>query len=156
MLQNYRQKIKALKQSNEKQRIKHQLRNNEVISQLSSKFKTSEQKSVAASNLLRKVFSTSQIKLLKGHQGKVWWKEDEISRAIVLKAKSTSAYHLVRESWGIPLPGVSTLRRWTSKISFSPGILWPVIALLKEKFKNATAFSRQCVLCYDEMALEMD
>lgn len=68
---------------------------------------------------LKQSFTKGQIqKLTTGKD--VQWTIEDISAAISLHAAGPRSYHLLRKR-GHPLPGVSTLRRWSAKMELKPG-----------------------------------
>jgi len=101
-----------------------------------------------------KIFTPNQLKLLKNSKSKTHWKEEDVSKALCLRAKSPAAYEFVRSCWKIPLPCTSTLKTWITKIKFSPGLLNSVLNLLKTEFIGAEEMYRQSCLSFDEMSLD--
>lgn len=71
------------------------------------------------SKSVEKIFTEGQLRKLKtGKQ--IQWSIDDITSAISLYAGDPRSYRLLKKR-GYPLPGVSTLRRWASKINMQPG-----------------------------------
>jgi len=101
---------------------------------------------------LQKLFTQKQINfILKGAKKAIWTNKD-IARGISLRYKNNT-YECLRNR-GFPLPATRTLQSWTSKIDLKPGILFPVINLLKQEFEFAEELKRQCVISFDEVSID--
>ena len=107
---------------------------------LSRKQKCSKCKT--AREVLTKFFTQRQIKIFINGNKKTHWTEEDISKALCLRAKSISAYEFVRTSWKIPLPSISTLKRWITQIHLAPGLLQCVLSMLKYEFYESTDFNK--------------
>jgi hypothetical protein len=92
--------------------------------------------------LLSTRFTAQQIRLITNQKTKTHWSEEDISKSLCLRSKSISAHELVRNSWKIPLPSASTLKRWVTQIHFAPGLLHCVMNMLKVEFEAADQFDR--------------
>jgi hypothetical protein len=92
--------------------------------------------------LLSKHFTPRQIDILTSQKSKTHWAEEDISKALCLRAKSISAYEFVRTYWKIPLPSSATLKRWVTQIHFAPGLLQCVLSMLKVEFEDANELDR--------------
>ncbi|KAJ4430610.1 hypothetical protein ANN_19198 [Periplaneta americana] len=102
-------------------------------------------------HLLAKVFTPGQIKMLISGKRKQRWEEQDIIPALAQRAISDKLYNHLRSQVGIPLPSVATLQRWTKKLPFSPGILTPVLKILKEQGMSLSEMDKLSVLLFDEM-----
>lgn len=60
----------------------------------------------------------------------------------------------VRREMKIPLPSLSTLKRWISKMKFSRGILKELLSLLSNSAKTLSKFEKQCVILIDEISVD--
>lgn len=70
---------------------------------------------------MEKVFTEGQIRKLKTRK-QIQWSAEDIASAISIYAGGPRSYKLLRKR-GYPLPGVSTIRRWASKLKMQPGML---------------------------------
>ncbi|XP_036148853.1 uncharacterized protein LOC105834939 isoform X2 [Monomorium pharaonis] len=102
-------------------------------------------------NALKKIFTPKQIDLLMNNKRKrVKWGLEDISAAITLRSISPKAYRFLRENH-YPLPGLSTLRNWASRMELKNGILSEIIFLMKKKAPLLQLHERLCVICFDEI-----
>lgn len=67
------------------------------------------------SRILGQIFTPGQIDMLTSGRRHVHWSDEDIFRALKLRALSTKAYNHLAQEVGIPLPSVSTLYRWSQK-----------------------------------------
>lgn len=79
------------------------------------------------------------------------WSFREIALGFKLRY-SSNPYENLRHL-GYPLPAVSTMTRYLRKIDFVPGIQDKFLELLRHEFRTATPFRRQCVVIFDDMAI---
>jgi len=61
--------------------------------------------------------------LLNPLQKKTHWFSEDIAAAMSLRSVSPKAYVYLRKARNIPLPGMSTLRKWAATFDLSEGIL---------------------------------
>lgn len=101
---------------------------------------------------LAKIFTPKQTNILLTGKKHAKWTDGEIGKFITMRYKANT-YEYMR-TLGFPFASTRTLQRFTQKIDFSPGILKPILSLLKNEFQDASEISRQCSLVFDEMALE--
>lgn len=64
------------------------------------------------SDILEKVFTPGQLKLLMNRTSRVKWSTEDIIPALALRRLSKKAYEFLKNVRGFPLPGLSTLRKW--------------------------------------------
>lgn len=103
--------------------------------------------------VLETVFTPQQIeRLLK--QRRTRWKDSDISAAITLRSVSRKAYVYLRKKVGIPLPGLSTLRKWTRNLRCLPGLQKEILSVLQEKSKTMSSLEKLTVLSFDEMNID--
>jgi hypothetical protein len=100
------------------------------------------------------IFSQKQIQLMMGETSFVHWTEMDISKSIALYSASRSGYTYLRNTLKYPLPSESTLKLWLSKIDIQPGILRPVLNLVKEQFIDASPLMRAGIMAFDEVAID--
>lgn len=112
--------------------------------------KTSER----VKSVLGKILSPSQIKMLIDGKRISKWNEQDITNAISLRAVSTKCYAFLRNRMGMPLPSISTLKRWCRNIDFSEGILTSILNFMKTKGDSMTAADKFTMICFDEMNLD--
>jgi len=104
------------------------------------------------SNNTKQILSSAQRKIVNGKR-KVRWSSSDIVKALSVRSVSLKSYETVRSSWGLPLPTVRTLQRWTQGFGCSPGIQTDVIAILKSESVNMDITKRLCALSFDEMSI---
>lgn len=105
-------------------------------------------------NALSTVFTPNQIKmLLSPGKRKTRWSIDDIAAAISLRSISPKAYRYLKYSMKIPLPAMSTIRRWVANIDLSPGILSNVLKIMKYKSISMSDMEKLTVLSFDEIHL---
>lgn len=71
--------------------------------------------------------------LLNPSQKKTHWSSEDIAAAMSLRSISPKAYVYLRKARNIPLPGMSTLRRWAAAFDLTEGILKNVMDIMKYK-----------------------
>ncbi|XP_035212976.1 uncharacterized protein LOC118186912 isoform X2 [Stegodyphus dumicola] len=91
-------------------------------------------------SILSKIFTPGQIKILLGAKRVVWNSKDFVA-AIALRTVSRKAYIYLKNQMKIPLPGLSTLRKWESKLSFQRGLQSVALELVNNKGKELTEVS---------------
>lgn len=96
----------------------------------------------------------SQLKRIDGHR--VNWKTEDIVRALSVRSIGLKAYETARQSWKIPLPSLSTLRRWAANFSCNEGILQDVISVMKNEAESMKTWQRICAVSFDEMSVASD
>jgi hypothetical protein len=105
-------------------------------------------------NILGNVFTRTQIERLINNKSKMWWTDEDIASALALRSVSKKAYTYLRKVKNIPLPGLSTLAKWTQNFKCIPGIQEEVINIMKAKSKFLNEFSKKTVLSFDEMGID--
>lgn len=102
--------------------------------------------------LLGKIFSQGQIRMiLNPSLCKMKWSSEDITHAISLRCVSPKAYRYMKHVLQIPLPGLSTLRRWASTIDVESGILFSVLHCMIARKKSMLDIERLVVLTFDEI-----
>lgn len=100
---------------------------------------------------LKRLFSPSQVKQILTKK-RVLWSEDDIVSGLLLFSISRKAYQFIRKRKLLPLPAVTTLRRWIQKFKCSPGILTDVLAILKKQVSSESKENyKLAALCFDEI-----
>ena len=103
--------------------------------------------------VIEKVFTQNQIQLLTGDKKRVNWTAKEICDAFTIRYHSQITYKLLRQEFGFPLPCLSSLRSWSSKIDMRHGVLQENITLMGIVGSNMDDMEKVCVLAFDEMAI---
>lgn len=67
---------------------------------------------------------------------------------------SKKCYLYLRNKLHYPLPGLSSLRRWASKINMSQGLLQNVLSFLRLAGESKTDFEKVVVISYDEVKVK--
>jgi len=91
--------------------------------------------------------------LLNPQKKRVVWSSEDIASAISLRSVSPKAYRYLRNVIKIPLPGLSTIRRWASKIKINVGVLTPILHCMEFKGRGMQKFKKLVVLTFDEIYL---
>jgi hypothetical protein len=63
------------------------------------------------------------------------WSAEEMNSAFALRRVSVKAYRYMIKKLKIPLPSLSTLRRWCSRVLCEEGILHCVLPVMTKKGK---------------------
>lgn len=104
-----------------------------------------------ARSLVSTVLTKNQLDLILKKKKKVVWTTEEISNAFALRCLSQRAYLYVRNTLKYPLPGLSSLRRWASKVNMTQGILKDIIKIMNISAKKASPIEKLVVLQFDEV-----
>jgi len=103
---------------------------------------------------LGKVYTPGQTRmLLKRNVTRITWSSEDIASAISLRCISPKAYRYMRNVVKMPLPGLSTLRRWACNINVDPGILDAIFDWMKYKGKTLQMHEKLVILTFDEIHL---
>ena len=128
-----------------------------IINSLNCKLnQTKSEQNSTVSKALNGLFTPNQVKAIVTQNQISSWKEEDISKAVTLKSLSPKAFRFIREIWKIPLPSSATISRWVSKLPVEPGLLHPVIRLLKDKASTMAENDRLCVVSFDETTVSQD
>lgn len=103
--------------------------------------------------ILSNIFTPGQIKKLFNQNRRIKWSSEDIAAAVSLKCVSAKAYRYLRNNVKLPLPGVSTLKKWISNFECTPGLLTNVLKIMKSKASSFSATDKVTVLSFDEMSL---
>lgn len=102
-------------------------------------------------DILGSIFSPRQIdKLMNPYKTKIKWSIEDIISAMCLQNLSVKTYRHLREN-NYPLPGLSTIRKYTASINLNEGILADVLILMKHKARQLSVFQRIVVLHFGEI-----
>ena len=137
---------------------KRKLQFQEEIEDVSPKKRTRKSVKNVKNTLPRSIdalppFSKSFTRMQLYHKNRQEWQSDEKNVALSLYYKSPSNYKFMRQK-GCILPAPSTLRKWLQKYKFQPGANKTLQRLLKLKAEAMEENERECVLCFDEMAIK--
>ncbi len=101
-------------------------------------------------------FSVAKINfLLNGGKRARKWTQQDIIDGLMLRAFSKRSYQYLRKKEIIPLPGLSTLRKWLKNFKCYPGIQSDVLHVLDSKLSGDLPSDYcQAILSFDEMAIE--
>lgn len=106
-------------------------------------------------NALQPFFSTAQVKQMLTRK-RVKWDFTDIEQAIVLIGLSSKCYRYMRKELHYPLPAVSTVRAYVSKIGVSEGLITAALKMMTARGKTMTELQRIACLTYDEIHLSSD
>lgn len=126
---------------------------NKNVNTLSKKFGECVLQTQCLKESLNTVFSATQLQLITKRKKKVVWGTEDISRAFTLRYFSKRCYIYLRNTLKYPLPHVSTLVKWASRLSFRQGILNDVIRIMKIAALNLNNIEKLCVIQFDEMKI---
>ncbi|XP_067129670.1 uncharacterized protein [Centruroides vittatus] len=93
-------------------------------------------------DLLTQVFTKSQISLLSKKKKRVNWNTEDMSIALTLRYYSKKCYLYLKNKLHYPLPCVSSLKKWASRVNLRQGILKDVLLMLKLAGENCTPFEK--------------
>jgi len=104
--------------------------------------------------ILRQSFTPGQMKMfMKPGAKKTHWTAEDICAAISLRSVSPKAYRYLRNVRKIPLPALSTLRKWVANFNLEEGILQDVLRIMHSKGQGMSALEKITVLCFDEISV---
>lgn len=103
---------------------------------------------------VKKMFTKNQMNMLLNRRKRVNWTSEEAASAFTLRYYSKKAYLYVKEKLHFPLPGLSSLRRWASKLKISNGILTSVLEFMQLAGESMNDFEKTVVLCFDEVKVQ--
>ena len=100
---------------------------------------------------VQSIFTHGKVRKLENPWQRIVWKREDISNALCLHAAGSRAYmHLYKK--GYPLPCISSLKRWSQKLTVSEGLLTSSLDLMAQNtdLKNN---EKICMLTFDEMKI---
>jgi len=100
------------------------------------------------------IFTANQVDLILSKKKSKRWESKEVAKALAIYNCSSSCYEYLREQLNYPIPCKRTVLRWSSRIHIQPGLIKPVLAVLKDEFQTFTPMQRQAVLCFDEVSID--
>lgn len=127
---------------------------NKKVNLLSQKFGEQTTRTYRLEEALKSIFSQTQLSLITKQRKKVIWGTDDISKAFTIRYLSKRCYIYFRNKLHYPLPHVSTLVKWASRLSFRQGILLDVIRIMKIAALNFNELEKICVIQFDEMKIQ--
>ncbi|KAJ8866943.1 hypothetical protein PR048_032805 [Dryococelus australis] len=81
---------------------------------------------------------------------KCCWEKEDIAAAITLRSVSLKAYVYMRNKVNLPLPGLSTVRKWARNL----GIQTEVLTVLEVTSKVMNEIKRSTILLFDEINVD--
>ncbi|GFN88513.1 THAP domain containing 9 [Plakobranchus ocellatus] len=151
--ESYKKKIKNVQQQSRRLAIK--VANlSEIVQDLKNKNYVSD----SCAELLEQSFSSVPLQLMKRilqKKGQGSFHPSLKAFANTLQFFSTKAYNFVRDTFGLGLPAVSTLRGWFRSVDGNVGFNASVMQSLENKVKEAKKQGNEvlCSLMLDEMAI---
>lgn len=127
---------------------------NKKFNLLSQKFGEQTSQSHSLEEALKTVYSQTQLNLITKQRKKVIWGTDDISKAFTIRYLSKRCYIYLRNKLHYPLPHVSKLVKWASRLNFRQGILLNVIRIMKIAALSFNELEKLCVIQYDEMKIQ--
>lgn len=104
-------------------------------------------------NILKPIFSKTQIDAIISKRSVRHWPDEDISAAFTLRSMSPKCYEYLRTKKGIPLPCKSTLNERAKNFACEPGILHSVLSLMKTKSDSFSSLEKLAVISLDEMSI---
>lgn len=83
----------------------------ELLTYKEKERKSNENMETRIYEILEKMFTPGQIRMLLNSSKNIKWSSEDIASAISLQSVSPKAYRYLKNVLHIPLPGLSTLRR---------------------------------------------
>lgn len=151
--ENLNRKYSESQELNRKQKILIEKLKQEAL-QLRRKCENVSASAKFLHNTLNTTFSKAQVELLCGKKKKVFWSNDDIAKAFTLRYLGKRSYTFLRSNLKFPLPHLSTLQKWASKLNFKQGILTDVLRLIQIAGINMTSFEKVAVIDFDEVKVE--
>jgi hypothetical protein len=105
-------------------------------------------------NAMKKFFTKNQMDLLLKRRKRVNWTSEEAASAFTLRYYSKKSYLYVKSTLQFPLPGLSSLRRWASKLKITNGILTNILKFMQLAGESMNDFEKTVVLCFDEVKVK--
>lgn len=105
--------------------------------------------------MLEQCFTKNQVNLILNKKKLVTWTTEEISQAITIRHFSKRCYIYLRQRLNFPLPAISTLQRWASKIVMNQGILPDVLRFMDIASTNLTDLDKLVVLQFSYMQVNI-
>lgn len=102
-------------------------------------------------DVLKGRFSKKQLDVILLKKRKVKWSSDDMSIAFALRYFSKQSYCYLRDTLKYPLPCISSLQKWASKIDVRHGILNTVLSFMNIAGQEMTNFEKCTILSFDEM-----
>lgn len=102
---------------------------------------------------LNHIFTKGQLEKIFNKNKKLQrWTFEDISAAICLHFSGPRAYRYMYNKLKYPLPSISSLKRWSSKLCVKPGVLKAVLKLMEKK--DFDEKQRLCILSFDEISVK--
>ena len=120
---------------------------------LSQKFGEQASQTHILNESLKIVFSQTQLQLITKKKKRVIWSTEDISKAFTLRYLSKRCYIYLRNKLNCPLPHVSTLVKWVSRLNFRQGILVDIIRIMKIAALNLNSIKLLCIIQFDKMKI---
>ena len=121
------------------------------------KLKSIKHQQKVASKLLSGVLTEPQIRMMTtpGLRRVKKWTEEDILQALVLRRASKKAYSYLRRKKLLPLPGLSTLRKWIHHVKCVLGIQLEAMSVLEAQVgeKKSIPLYNVASIAFDEMYL---
>lgn len=116
-----------------------------------TKLERSVQKQQSELEKVSTLFTVPQLDRLRGKRTP--WSTPDIQKSLAVMSTSKRAYKMLRASWNLPLPSERTLQAWMHKFELYPGVIRPVLELLRELATGMTNLEKVCTLSFDEMSV---
>lgn len=104
--------------------------------------------------LMSPAFTRTQIEKLIFNKKKVLWKNEDICRAFTLRYLGKRSYLYLRNELKVPLPAISTLQRWASKLEIRNGLLKQVLQIMKIASTDLEKKEKYIVIMFDEVKIK--
>lgn len=104
--------------------------------------------------IMTPIFTRTQIEKLVYRKKKLLWKNEDICRAFTLRYLGKRPYVYLRDKLKVPLPAISTLQRWASKLELRKGLLTQVLNIMQAASMKMENKDKQVVLHFYEVKVK--
>lgn len=146
-------RIQCIGNANSKQLLQDKIK--ELEKQVFSKSKNESIEYLAnLKESLKPALTSNQIEIILGKKKFAKWNQNEIGNAFTLRYFSKRGYLFLKNTLKYPLPAISSLQRWASKIEMRNGLVPDILRMLDLMGKDKPDKERAVVILFDEMKVE--
>ena len=118
---------------------------------IASKLNIEESYRVHIEESLKQFLTKAQRDIIINKKKRVVWSSEDISNAFAIRYFSKRCYMYLREKQKYPLPGISSLQRWASRLEMREGILTDVLRIMSIAAHEMSDFEKVTVIQFDEV-----
>ena len=139
----------------QKSKIRRLIEEKHKLRRTIGKFQLKEASSVDTKKQFQNVFTAKEVSTLLLVRRKVGkWNNEDIVRALTLRAMSSRTYEFLRQEMRIPFPSRSTLRNWTKNFKLKPGLITNVVEMLESHLITEPDITKITSLSFDEVGVD--